>query len=108
MNLSTEHRDINASLKQIDDLKSTSEVFKVELNTIRENNEKIKKSLETEIYAIDEKINILYTDFHSFIDSIITLFSSLISNVLLIFSSCTAVAKEGDRKNGSKGDLSAV
>ena len=69
MNLSTEHRDINASLKQIDDLKSTSEEFKVELNTIRENNEKIEKSLETEKEAIDEKINILYTDFHSLIDS---------------------------------------
>ncbi len=69
MNLSSEHRDINASLKQIDDLKSTSEEFKVELNTIRENNEKIEKSLETEKEAIDEKINILYTDFHSLIDS---------------------------------------
>ncbi|MGL5591663.1 MAG: hypothetical protein ACRDCF_02970 [Mycoplasmoidaceae bacterium] len=66
---STDYTDISTSLKQIDELKAKSEEFKTELTTIRANNEVIEKTLEKEKEAIDEKINNLYTDFHSLIDS---------------------------------------
>ncbi|MGL5640315.1 MAG: hypothetical protein ACRDCD_01525 [Mycoplasmoidaceae bacterium] len=69
ISLSTDYNDISTSLKQIDELKARSEEFKTELTTIRANNEEIEKTLEKEKESIDEKINNLYTDFHSLIDS---------------------------------------
>ncbi|MGL5246050.1 MAG: hypothetical protein ACRC8C_00610 [Mycoplasmoidaceae bacterium] len=69
ISLSTDYNDISASLKQIDELKLRSEEFKAELTTIRTNNETIEKTLEKEKETIDEKINTLYSDFHSLIDS---------------------------------------
>ncbi|MGL4617296.1 MAG: hypothetical protein ACRCUM_03575, partial [Mycoplasmoidaceae bacterium] len=69
MSLDSNYSDISASLKQIDELKARSEEFKIELTAIRNNNEEIEKTLEKEKEAIEEKINVLYTDFHSLIDS---------------------------------------